>query len=358
MLTELLWLVQFTVEAVIELSPWFLFAILLGVSVQHLNLDMLARRMFTRHGVLGVLFTTAVGALSPFCSFTVIPLIRSLLRGGVPLSAVMAFWIASPAMDPEIFALSAASLGIDIAWARLIGAFILSFGAGLIVLFIERRGGFRNVLRRSEVPARAQVSAPAMITANGGSAGSGPPTGSAAAPADNDVTDSACGTGSCPTTDETGQWYDDGRPWTTVIKDNARHIDWRRFAKDVGRDILSMGQWLIIAIVLQAVIVRYVPPDWIGAVLGYNDWMAIPIAALVGVPLYLNGVGAIPITAGLLMQGMAPAAAVTFLLAGATTTVPAIVAVRAVVTWRVFAFYLGVALFGSILVGFMVAPFL
>lgn len=354
MFNEALWLCQFTVEAVIELAPWFLFAIVLGVAVQHLNLDMLARRMFTRHGVLGVLLTTAVGALSPFCSFTVIPLIRSLLRGGVPLSAVMAFWIASPAMDPEIFALSAAALGIDIAWARLIGAFILSFGAGLTVLVIERRGGFRHVLRRNEEPARGRVPAPAA--ASTAATGDGAPIDIVGTQPSAD-TGPACAEVAC-TADDGNQWFDDGRPWQTVIKENARHINWRRFAGDVGRDILSMGRWLLLAIVLQALIVRYVPPDWVGALLGYNDWLAIPIAALVGVPLYLNGVGAIPITAGLLMQGMAPAAAVTFLLAGATTTVPAMVAVRAVVTWRVFAFYLAVALLGSILVGFLVAPFL
>jgi uncharacterized membrane protein YraQ (UPF0718 family) len=355
MFSEAWWLLQFTAEAVVELAPWFLLAIVLGVAVQHLNLDMLARRAFTRHGVLGVLMTTAVGALSPFCSFTVVPLIRRLLRGGVPLSAVMAFWVASPAMDPEIFALSAAYLGIDIAWARLIGAFILSIGAGLIVLIIERRGGFRDVLRHSNEPVRARmaVTVPATVPTSGSAGGaSDEPSGGSAG------TDADCGSGSCDSGDADPMMFDDGRPWSTVIKDNARHISWRRFGKDVWRDVLSMGKWLLLAIVLQAVIVRYVPQDWVSAVLGHDDWLAVPIAALVGVPLYLNGVGAIPITAGLLTQGMLPAAAVTFLLAGATTTIPAMVAVRAVVTWRTIAFYLGVALIGSMVVGFVVAPFL
>lgn len=112
-----------------------------------------------------------------------------------------------------------------------------------------------------------------------------------------------------------------------------------------------MGKWLLLAIVAQGVIVRYLPQDWVTASLGTGDWWAIPLAGVVGVPLYLNGVGAIPITQGLLSQGMMPGAAVTFLLAGAITTVPAMVAVRAVARWSTFAFYVGVGFLGSILVG-------
>jgi uncharacterized membrane protein YraQ (UPF0718 family) len=69
--------------------------------------------------------------------------------------------------------------------------------------------------------------------------------------------------------------------------------------------------------------------------------------------LYLNGVGAIPIVGGLLAKGMAPGAAVSFLLGGAVTTIPAMVAVRSVVNNRVFALYLTIGTVGSALLGFI-----
>ncbi|GGL32446.1 permease [Phycicoccus endophyticus] len=325
MLGETWWFVRFTLEAVLELLPWFLVAIVLGVLVQHLDLDVLAKRALSRHGVLGVVLSAAVGALSPFCSFTVIPLVARLLRAGVPLSVIMAFWVASPAMDPEIFALSAAALGTDVATARLLGAVALSVGAGFLVLVAERRGRLRDVLVRSSEG--AATGRPPLTPGTGCAASSAAPP-------------------------------DDARPWPVVLRTNARAIDGGRFARDVVRDLTGLGRWLLLAVLAQAVIVRHVPQEWVTSSLGTTAWWAVPLAALVGVPLYLNGVGAIPVAAGLLSHGMTAGAAVTFLLAGAVTTVPAMVAVRAVVRWRAFAVYLGVGLVGSTLVGLAVRPLL
>ncbi|MFC8192092.1 permease [Cellulomonas sp. NPDC057328] len=364
--SETTWLTGFVVDVVVELAPWFLLAIVLGVLVQHLDLDMLATRGFARNGVLGVLTTAAIGALSPFCSFTVIPLISRLLRAGVPLSAIMAFWIASPAMDPEIYALSAAALGVEIATARLVGALLLSVGAGLVVLALERRGRFADPLRPS-VAAEGRVRTGGLVASTAAPARAGaatvatPATPTPAAttavgpPADAPACAPACGTDAA----DADPWSDDdGRPWRTVLAQHARRIDRRRFLRDIVHDLHTMGRWLLLAIVVMAVIVRYVPESVVTAVLGAQGWTAIPVAGVVATPLYLNGVGAIPVVQGLLLQGMLPAAAVTFLLAGATTTVPAMVAVRSVVRWRVFGFYLAAAFLGSMLVGLLALPWL
>src|SRR5262249_946516 len=64
----------------LDLSVFFFLALFIAAMVDLLYLDVVARRSFKRHGMLGILFTTALGAFSPFCSFTVIPLIRRLLR--------------------------------------------------------------------------------------------------------------------------------------------------------------------------------------------------------------------------------------------------------------------------------------
>ncbi len=149
-MTEATELAKFILNDIVHLAPWFLVAIVIGVAVQKLSIDVLARRSFARRGILGIAVVTAIGAFSPFCSFTVIPLIRRFLVAGVPLSAVMAFWVASPSMDPEIFALSASQLGLPIATSRLVGALVLSFGSGLVVLALERRGYFANPLRSGD----------------------------------------------------------------------------------------------------------------------------------------------------------------------------------------------------------------
>jgi uncharacterized membrane protein YraQ (UPF0718 family) len=88
--------------------------------------------------------------------------------------------------------------------------------------------------------------------------------------------------------------------------------------------------------------------------LGDNNWFAVPLAALIGIPLYLNNLAALPIVSGLLAQGMQSGAAIAFLIAGPVTTIPAMTAVWGVVSRRVFALYLALGLGGAIILGFIV----
>jgi hypothetical protein len=89
-------------------------------------------------------------------------------------------------------------------------------------------------------------------------------------------------------------------------------------------------------------------------VVGKDSPLAVPLASLIGIPLYLSNITALPIVAGLLAQGMQPGAAIAFLIAGPITTVPAMAAVWGIVRWRVFALYVGLGMFGAILMGYAV----
>ncbi|MFF9852452.1 permease [Streptomyces litmocidini] len=370
---ELLALGRFILFEVLHYLPWFLVAIVLGIAVQRLSIDVVARRSFAhgRRGVLGIAIVTAIGAFSPFCSFTVIPLIRRFLIAGVPLSAVMSFWIASPSMDPEIYALSAAQLGIPIATARLVGALALSFGAGLIVLALERRGRFSDPLLDSteeKAPAKscsqetvtvpesacstAKATVPETVTVGGGGGG-GSSTGGCGG--STQAAEPAAGGCSAAAQNDAD---DDGTPWRVLVRRDIKNLRAGAILKEIVSDSLILGKWLLLAIVLEALIVRYVPTDVVSGVLGTDGVLSVLVAGLISVPLYLNGVGAIPVVEGLLDQGMVAAAGVTFLLGGAITTIPAMVAVKSVVKTKVFVFYLGVGLLGSVGIGLVALPLL
>jgi uncharacterized protein len=96
--------------------------------------------------------------------------------------------------------------------------------------------------------------------------------------------------------------------------------------------------------------VTYVPASWI-AVLADGGWSTVLLAALIGVPAYLNGYAALPLVGGLIGQGMAPGAAMAFLIAGGVTSLPAAIAVFAVARRPVFVAYLAFALSGAVLSG-------
>jgi uncharacterized membrane protein YraQ (UPF0718 family) len=80
------------------------------------------------------------GALSPFCSCSVIPVIAGMLASGVPLAPVMAFCIASPIMDPKMFILTAAGINVNFAIAKTVTAIGMGLLSGFSILGIQKLG--------------------------------------------------------------------------------------------------------------------------------------------------------------------------------------------------------------------------
>ena len=105
--------------------------------------------------------------------------------------------------------------------------------------------------------------------------------------------------------------------------------------------------------ILEALIILYIPAEWIVGIMGQGNAWAIITAALLGVPTYTSNLSALPMVSGLLVQGMSPAAALAFLIAGPTTTLPAMAAVWSLVSHRVFVLYVSFALVGAIVLGYL-----
>ena len=114
---------------------------------------------------------------------------------------------------------------------------------------------------------------------------------------------------------------------------------------------MFLVKWLLIAYMFEALMIVYETTAWVGQFLGGEGLGTIVIAALVGMPAYLNGYAAAPLIGDLLDQGMANGAAMSFMIAGGVSSIPAAIAVWALVKPRIFAAYLGFALMGSVLAG-------
>ena len=145
-MNDLYEIIRFVGNAPLKVLPFFLLSMFLSVLINMLDLTDAIRKAFAGREGLAVLMATAVGAFSPFCSCTVIPIIAGLLLSGVPLAPVMSFWIASPTMDPEIFTLTVGILGWPLALSRLGASLALSLGAGYLTLLLCRLGYFSQIL--------------------------------------------------------------------------------------------------------------------------------------------------------------------------------------------------------------------
>lgn len=124
---ELLW----------KIGPYLLVSI--GISVAMTRLLRGRRLLFSsRIEVLSIFCATGVGLVSPLPTYAAIPIALSLMPTGIPFSAVIAFVISSPLMNPSVFFLTATELGLEMAIARTAAAFLLGMVGGVLVMSLFR----------------------------------------------------------------------------------------------------------------------------------------------------------------------------------------------------------------------------
>jgi uncharacterized membrane protein YraQ (UPF0718 family) len=374
MIAQVSTIVNFVVAAFLHIWPYLLVTIPLSVAVHMSGASRTINRALQARPLIAIFLATFVGAFSPFCSCGVIPVIAALLIGGVPLAPVMSFWIASPSMDPEVFFLSVAALGWELAVWRLLTTLILSLAAGFITHFVMQRGWLgQQVLRAQQGPAvRAQAEgirgllgehgwhrfrehlamllAPKWVAAGASrvteaaccapvtGVGDWQPAVSYAASA------SRCASG-CRPADET--------PTCGSSCGTQPSSFWQRLLVETWKATMMVAKFMALAFFLEALITLYVPAEWITGLVGRDNSYAILMAALLGVPAYTSNLAALSMIGGLLAQGMNPAAALAFLIAGPTTTLPAMAAVWGLATRRVFVLYVSFSLVGAVVAGYV-----
>ncbi|MFN4170325.1 MAG: permease [Pseudorhodobacter sp.] len=295
---------RFAGGALLGTAPFLILSIAIAAWANATGADNLIARAFTGAPLLMVVLGALAGGISPFCSCGVIPLIAALLAMGVPLSAVMAFWLASPIMDPSMFVLTAGVLNLEFAVAKTFAAIGLGMFGGFVVHLLMRGGAFTDPLREG--------------IGNGG-----------------------CG-GAKIRAPKPVAW----RFWT----EPARRA---KFGKTAVTTTLFLAKWLTLAFLLESLMLAWIPAETVTATLGGDGLLPILTATLVGVPAYLNGYAALPLVGGLIGQGMAPGAGMAFLVAGGVTSIPAAMAVWALARPQVFALYIGLSLTGAFASGLL-----
>lgn len=293
-----------TTQSFITLWPYFLVTIPLAVAVEVSGISRHIHKAFAHRAHLAILLAVVVGAFSPFCSCGVIPVIYSLLKSGVPLAPVMAFWIASPSMDPEMFFLSVATLGWNLAVWRLASTFLMSLAAGYITLYLFNKGYLGTTILKVRD--------------------------------ENCCAATSCGCG-------------EGCAGGEEVKPSLTS----KILRETGKSSWMVAKFMLLAFTLTALINAFVPPELITRVMGHGGLGSVAVAGLIGVPFYTSNLAAMPLISGLMHQGMAPAAALAFLISGPTTTLPAMSAVWGLTTRRVFFLYVSFSLLGSIVFGYL-----
>jgi uncharacterized membrane protein YraQ (UPF0718 family) len=292
----------FAGSALLSTAKYILFAVLLLAYLKATGAEVMVARAFEGRETRMIVMAALFGGLAPFCSCEVIPFVAGLLALGAPLSAVMAFWLSSPLIDPPSLLITAAALGWPFAVAKAVAAVALGLFGGFVIKGFMRLGMFAQPLKTVPQP-------------------------------------SCCGCGAPK---------DEEKPlWAFWQAPSRREV----FRRECVQNGLFLLKWLAFAYVLEALMVHYLAAETIAGLVGGDGVGPIAIAAVVGMPAYLNSYVAPPMLAGLMTQGMSGGAALAFMVAGAVSSVPAMAAVWSLVKPQVFATYLALGVTGAIASG-------
>lgn len=292
----------FVIAGMLEVAPLVIPGILVSAWVNASGAGGAIRRAFDGRRTMAIVAASAIGAVTPVCGVTVLPLMAGLLASGVPLAPVMAFWLASPVTDPAMFAVTAATLGWPFATAKTLAALLLGLGGGLATAALAARPWVDAPLRDTGLAARL-------------------------------------GRESCC---ESGRivyafWHDAER----------RH----RFARELAAMTRLIVICLGLAFAAEYQMQEHLQPQVFAAYLGSQSAWAVPLSVLVGSPAYLDGYAALPLTRGLIEHGMSPGAAMAFLVSGSVVSIWGAIAIFPVLKPKPFLLYLLLAALGSMTVG-------
>lgn len=299
---EFSYVAGFALKALANTAPFIFFAVLAVAYVKATGAENVLAKAFEGAEARMVILAALLGGLSPFCSCEVIPFIAALLAVGAPLSAVMAFWLASPLMDPAMFLITSGTLGWEFALGKTMAAVGIGLFGGAVTMIFAKSVVFADPLReKPKVGGCCGVKAP----------------------------------------------FQD-RPQWSFWRD-AERVE--VFKSTTIENAVFLLKWLSLAYVIEALMLRHVPADWIASALGGQGVGTILLGALVGAPAYLNGYAAVPLVDALIQQGMSAGAAMSFMLAGGVSCIPAAIAVWALVKPRVFVGYIAYGVVGATIAG-------
>jgi uncharacterized protein len=246
-----------------------------------------------REGVGNVL-AASLGIVTPFCSCSAVPLFLGFVESGVPLGVTFSFLIAAPMINEVAVVMLFGMFGLRVATLYIATGLLISIFAGFVIgrLHLER-------------------------------------------------------------------WVAD---WVYGIRmgqaslEEAK-LDWEgrvHYALRAVKDIVGkVWLYVVVGIAVGAFIHGYVPEDFLASFMGKEAWWSVPAAVLIGIPMYSNAAGIIPVVQALMEKGASLGTVLAFMMSVIALSLPEMIILRRVLKWPLIATFIGVVGTGIVLVGFL-----
>ncbi len=290
--------------------PFLVLSVVAAATVStYVGTDRVAALLRRRAGI-ATIGAVALATLTPFCSCGTTAVLLGMLATSAPWAPLVAFMVSSPLTSPAELVLSAGLFGWPFALVFFVGTIVLGLAAGGVAAAVERTGWLTGQARIRQEPACSD--------------------GTCAVPA-------AAAVGSGP-----------GTPSALQVPVRPGLTDFAREIRKVG---LRLSGFFLAFTFVGYLAIEAIPTDWISEWLGAGSAVAVPLAALLGVPAYVNTEASLPLVAALVDGGMSTGAALAFLVTGAGTSIGAIAGLLVIARRRVVGLVVGLLFAGALALG-------
>lgn len=247
-----------------------------------------------RRSGVGNVLAASLGIVTPFCSCSAVPLFIGFVSAGVPLGVTFSFLISAPMVNEVALVMLFGLFGWQVALLYLALGLLIAIVAGLVIGQLRMEAHLEDWVRQ-------------LVAAD------------AAMPAQH-------------------------MTWPERLGAGTRHV----------REIVGkVWPFVVAGIALGAGIHGYVPADALAAIMGRDAWWSVPVAVLIGVPLYSNAAGIIPVVQALLGKGAALGTVLAFMMSVIALSAPEMLILRRVLKPRLLATFVGVVALGILIVGYV-----
>ena len=263
---------------------------LVGVLQLYIPPEKIKHTLSAKHGK-GYVIAALMGAITPFCSCSTIPFLKGLIRANAGFGPMMVFLFSSPLLNPILIVLFAVTFSIKIAAIY----FVMSMGIAILAGITLEKLGFEKYIILPE-----------------------------------ESTDGSSGCCSGAATNK-----------------------WKKLWLEVWKDFKQAFPYLLVGVSLGAIIHGFVPTDFITTYAGSDNPLAIPFAAVIGIPLYTRAIVMIPLAAAFVAKGMGIGAVMAFVIGSAGASIPELILLRSLFKTQMIVAFVLVVLSMAITTGFV-----
>lgn len=244
------------------------------------------------HGIKANIVSALLGTVTPFCSCSSIPLFIGFTSAGLPIGVTFSFLISSPMVDLGSLVLLMSVFGVKVAIAYVIIGLIIAVLGGTLIEKLHMDQYVEDFIKNAS---SVEIDSP-----------------------------------------------------------NLTRKDRIEFAKEQASDTFKkVFPYILIGVGIGAFIHNWIPEDWIKAILGSNNPFGVIIATLIGVPMYADIFGTIPVAEALLVKGAQLGTILSFMMAVTTLSLPSMIMLKKAVKPKLLALFISICTIGIIIVGYI-----